>query len=144
MVSFKSKKELFYKIKNISIKNNINLSKQFLRFRIVDQEYGSINFENFFNLTNNYSTFFNDKIEKFLFKYIYSKFYNRLLNKKLNLVENISLQRLLSSTNKKVILSSIKIDLTKLLHKKSYPLSNSKIIEIINNFSKKYFNYKSL
>ena len=120
------------------------MSKQFLRFRIVDQEYGSINFENFFNLTNNYSTFFNDKIEKFLFKYIYSKFYNRLLNKKLNLVENISLQRLLSSTNKKVILSSIKIDLTKLLHKKSYPLSNSKIIEIINNFSKKYFNYKSL
>jgi hypothetical protein len=144
MVSFKSKKELFYKIKNISIKNNINLSKQFLRLRIVDQEYGSINFENFFNLSNNYSNFFNDKIEKFLFKYIYSKFYNRFLNKKLKFAENISLQRLLNSKNQKVILSSIKINLIKLLHKNDYPLSDSKIKEIINNFSVKYFNYKSL
>jgi len=144
MVSFKSKEDLFFKIKNISIKSNINLSKQLLRFRIVDQEYGSINFENFFNLSNNYSNFFNDKIEKFLFKYIYSKFYNRFSNKKLKFAENISLQRLLNSKNKKVILSSIKINLIKLLHKNDYPLSDSKIKEIINNFSVKYFNYKSL
>ena len=135
---------MFYKIKNISIKKSFYLSKQFLRFRIVDQEYGSINFENFFNLSNNYSNLFNDKIEKFLFKYIYSNFYSMFSNKKLNTAENISLQRLLNSKNKKVILSSIKVNLGQSLHKNDILLNNSEIIEIINNFSIKNFNYKLL
>jgi ssDNA-binding Zn-finger/Zn-ribbon topoisomerase 1 len=143
MVSFKSKKDLLYKIKNISIKNSLYLSKQFLRFRIVDQEYGSINFENLFKLTKNYSNFFNDKIEKFFFKYIYSKFYNIFSNKKLNVTEYISLKRLLNITNKKVILPIIKVNLSKSLHKNDFLLNDSEIIEIINNFSTKNFNYKS-
>lgn len=143
MVTIKSKKDLLYKIKNISIKNSIHLSKQCLRFRIVDQEYGSINFENLFKLTNNYSNFFNDKIEKFFFKYIYSKFYNIFSNKKLNVIEYISLKRLLNSTNKKVILPIIKVNLSKSIHKNVFPLNDSEIKEIISNFSTKNFNYKS-
>lgn len=86
-----SKKDFAQTIKSIDKKRSCNLSLLFLKYYQVDKFFSTISFQKNFFLSKNFSNFFVNAFDKFLFKFFYFKLWSFIKKIKINPIDSKAL-----------------------------------------------------
>jgi hypothetical protein len=135
-------KNIFIKVIKEIETRNLETALSFFKYFNVVCDLATINFEKNFFLTNNYSNFYNNSLDKFFFKYLYLRIYRLIKNIPIRTEDKTSLDLYISGAYE--TFHEAKFN-TKIINQTVNDLKDRQEKELVKNLinktTKKYFNF---
>lgn len=138
-----NKKDFVQTIKSIDKKRSFKLSLLFLKYYQVDKFFSTISFQKNFFLSKNFSNFFVNAFDKFLFKFFYFKLWNFIKKIKINPIDSKALDYFLKEKYVTFHESKYRALKESKITNDDFTTNEVLVKNEINSFTKKYLKFSN-